>query len=306
MRFRWQFLITKRSVLPLIRYASDEQEHHVAEAYDNIAQVFDVSDDERQDLLPSGQDKIFSNRVRWSLFYLKKAGLLESPRRSYFKITEAGLSALQKQPATIDVQFLKQYPEFLEFLRGKPKDKGTTILGADSGVQTPDELLENAYQESRRSLAQELLATVKGCSPQFFEKLVVDLLLKMDYGGSRKDAGEAVGKSGDGGIDGVIKEDPLGLGVLYLQAKRWEASVGSPEIQKFVGALHGKKARRGVFISTSTFTNEALNYAKNIEDKVVLIDGDALAQLMIDHDVGVSKVAEYDVKKIDSDYFTEE
>jgi restriction system protein len=293
-------------MLPLIRYASDEQEHHVAEAYDNIAQVFDVSDDERQDLLPSGQDKIFSNRVRWSLFYLKKAGLLESPRRSYFRITAAELHALQKQPATIDVQFLKQCPEFLEFLRGKPKDKGTIIQGTDSGVQTPDEVLEDAYQESRRSLAQELLATVKACSPQFFEKLVVDLLLKMDYGGSRKDAGEAVGKSGDGGIDGIIKEDPLGLGVLYLQAKRWEASVGSPEIQKFVGALHGKKARRGVFISTSTFTSEALNYAKNIEDKVVLIDGDALAQLMIDHDVGVSKVAEYAVKKIDSDYFTED
>lgn len=244
--------------------------------------------------------------MRWSLFYLKKAGLLESPRRSYFKITEAGLNAVQLQPAAIDVQFLKQYPGFLEFLKGKPKDKGQTIQRADSGVQTPDEQLEDAYQESRRSLTLELLTMVKACSPEFFEKVVVELLLKMGYGGSRKDAGEAVGKSGDGGIDGIIKEDPLGLGVLYLQAKRWEASVGSPEIQKFVGALHGKKAKRGVFISTSTFTSEALRYVKSIDDKIVLIDGDTLAQLMIDHNVGVSKVAEYDLKKIDTDYFTEE
>ena len=293
-------------MLPLIRYASDEQEHHVAEAYDYVAQFFNVSDSERQDILPSGQDKTFSNRVRWSLFYLKKARLLESPRRSYFKITEAGLNALNKQPATIDVQFLKQYPEFVEFFKGKPKDKSKTIQGADAVVQTPDEQLEDAYQESLRSLNQELLTTVKACSPEFFEKLVVELLLRMGYGGSRKDAGEAVGKSGDGGIDGIIKEDPLGLGVLYLQAKRWEASVGSPEIQKFVGALHGKKAKRGVFITTSKFTSEALNYVKKIDDNVVLIDGETLAQLMIDHNVGVSKVAEYYVKKIDSDYFTED
>jgi len=201
---------------------------------------------------------------------------------------------------------LKQYPGFLEFLKGKPKDKSQTIQGADSGVQTPDEQLEDAYQESLRSLNQELLTTVKACSPEFFEKLVVELLLRMGYGGSRKDAGEAVGKSGDGGIDGIIKEDPIGLGVLYLQAKRWEASVGSPEIQKFVGALHGKKAKRGVFITTSKFTSEALNYVKKIDDNVVLIDGETLAQLMIDHNVGVSKVAEYYVKKIDSDYFTED
>jgi restriction system protein len=216
------------------------------------------------------------------------------------------LEVLRKEPPVIDFQFLRQYPEFEDFWTAKPKDKGATTNGADSGTDTPDESLESAYQKSRRSLSQELLAQVKACSPQFFEKLVVDLLVKMGYGGSIKDAGEAVGKSGDGGIDGVIKQDPLGLGVLYVQAKRWEASVGSPEIQKFVGALHGKHAKQGVFITAGTFTGDARRFVSNIDDKIVLIAGDQLAQLMTDHDVGVSKVAEYEVKRVDSDYFIEE
>ncbi|MGZ4885729.1 MAG: restriction endonuclease [Halobacteriota archaeon] len=293
-------------MLPLLRYAADNQEHLVSDAYDQMAAVFNVTEQQRRELQPSGKDEIFSNRMRWALLYLKKAGLLESTRWSFFKITKAGLQALEQNPPQIDVQFLRRYPSFVEFEQQKAKRKDESQIVPKLDVQTPDESLEYAYQELRSNLAQELLIKVKGVSPRFFERLVVDLLVKMGYGGSIKDAGEAVGKTSDGGIDGIIKEDILGLGVLYIQAKRWEGVVGSPEIHKFVGALHGKHARRGVFITTSTFSHEALKYASGIDDKVVLVDGDELAHLMIDNNVGVSKVANYEIKKVDSDYFSEE
>jgi len=294
-------------MFPLLEYSADEQEHATSEAYDYIASVFKVSTQERRELLPSGYEAIFDNRVRWGLFYLKKAGLLESTRRSFFRITEDGVNALKASPNTIDVKFLKQYPRFVEFLKRKKEDKTEgEIESAIATDQTPVEVMENAYQDLRLNLARELLDKLKTCSPSFFERIVVNLLVEMGYGGSVKDAAQALGKSGDDGIDGTIKEDPLGLDVVYVQAKRWEATVSRPEIQKFVGALHGQRARRGVFITTADFSRGAAEYASQIEDKVILINGDTLAQLMIDHGIGVSKVVEYEIKQVDSDFFTEE
>jgi restriction system protein len=294
-------------MLPLLQYAADKQEHAVSETYDYVASVFNVSTQDRSELLPSGYEAIFDNRVRWGLFYLKKAGLLESSKRSFFRITEDGLTALNKHPNSIDVKFLKQYPKFVEFMERKREDKAEgeaeSMVATD---QTPVESMENAYQQLRLNLARELLDRLKACSPSFFERIVVKLLVAMGYGGSIKDAGQALGKSGDEGIDGTIKEDPLGLDVVYVQAKRWEATVGRPEIQKFVGALHGQRARRGVFITTADFSREAVAYASQIEDRVVLINGETLAQLMIDHGIGVSRVVEYQVKQVDLDYFIEE
>lgn len=204
-------------------------------------------------------------------------------------------------PKSINVKFLEQFPEFIEFrkLRYNEEEK-------ENIIQTPQESLEYGYQNIRRNLSQELIALVKQYSPDFFEKLVIDLLLKMGYGGSLKDAGKAIGQRGDGGIDGIIKEDKLGLDIIYIQAKRWEGGVGRPEIHKFVGALQGQKARKGIFITTSNFSKEALDYVAKIDTKIILIDGEQLAQLMIDYDVGVSRLTTYEIKKIDSDYFSEE
>ena len=238
----------------------------------------------------------------------KKAGLVESTKRSYFKITELGLEILKKNPTEINIKFLEQFPQFIEF-RKKRDDvdevEEHSELKNDTS-KTPQEMLEYGYQKIKKDLAQEVVDIVKSCSPHFFEKLVIELLLKMGYGGSLKDAGKAIGQSGDGGIDGIIKEDKLGLDVIYIQAKRWEAVVGRPEIHKFVGALVGQRAKKGVFITTSGFTREAQEYAETIEQKVILIDGDNLAQLMIENNIGVSSVNSYEIKKIDSDYFVEE
>jgi restriction system protein len=198
---------------------------------------------------------------------------------------------------------LKQFPEFVQFRSTKHTDGGQPPDHGDQ--QTPEEMLESAYQRFRGELAAELLSRVKNASPAFFERLVVELLLKMGYGGSRKEAGEAIGRAGDEGIDGIINEDRLGLDVIYVQAKRWEGSVGRPEIQRFVGALHGKRAKKGVFITTGSFSSEAREYVARIDPKVVLIDGDQLSELMIDCNVGLSPVAAYETKQIDSDYFEE-
>lgn len=294
-------------MLPLLRFTADQQEHSLREAIENLAQTFQLSEQERKELLPSEQQTTFDNRVSWTSTHLKKAGLLESTRRSFFKITQRGLDVLTQNPPRIDVKFLGQFPEFVEFRGGAKKDKEaiSEITVDGNSQQTPQELLEYSYQKIRQDLAQDLLNRVKSSSPSFFERLVVELLVKMGYGGSRKDAGKAVGKAGDGGIDGIINEDRLGLDVIYIQAKKWEGAVGSPEIQKFVGALSGKHATKGVFITTSSFAEPAKNYASTIGSRIVLIDGQQLAQLMIDYDVGVAKVASYEIKKLDFDYFTD-
>ncbi len=293
-------------MLPLLKLASDEKEHYIREAIDKLAETLHISEGERKELLPSGKQAVFDNRAGWARTYMAKAGLLENTRRGYFRITQRGLEVLQQNPAEINTDFLSQFPEFREFKSIRKSESDEKDESEELANKTPEEILELAYQKMRDDLTDKLLNTIKTCSPSFFERLVIDLLLNMGYGGTRKDAGKAIGKTGDGGIDGIIKEDRFGLDIIYIQAKRWEASVGRPEIQKFAGALQGQRARKGIFITTSNFTKEAEQYVSNIDSKIILIDGDYLAQLMIDHNVGVHTSSSYEIKGIDSDYFTEE
>jgi restriction system protein len=289
-------------MLPLLRVAADEQEHAVAEVVQELAEQFRLTLDDRKQLLPSGRQAAFDNRVGWARTYLAKAGLLESTGRGRFHITRRGLDVLTSSPDAINIGFLKQFPEFVEFQSASRKAESQP----PTELETPEELLEVSYQNLRLSLAQELLERVKKCSPQFFEHLVVDLLVAMGYGGSRKDAGQAVGQSGDGGIDGIIKEDKLGLDIVYLQAKRWEAVVGRPIVQAFAGSLEGQRARKGVLITTSQFTADAKDYVTRIEKKIILIGGQELVELMMEHGVGVTTVANYEIKKADMDYFADD
>ena len=297
-------------MLPVLKLAADGGEHKFSHAVELLAGEFSLSTKERNELLPSGSQAVFNNRVGWARSYLKQAGLLSSPKRGFFTLTPKGAALLAKNPERVDIPILEQYPEFLEF-RNRKKDKGenekpeeTSVVSASS--QTPEDALASAYSTLRKDLESEILSSVREASPSFFERLVVDLLVRMGYGGNRQDAGKALGKSGDGGIDGIINEDRLGLDVIFIQAKRWEGTVGRPEIQKFAGALQGQRARKGVFITTSSFTKEAQEYASLIESKIILIDGDHLSRLMAEHNVGVSTVGQYEVKKLDSDYFNEE
>jgi len=291
-------------MLPLLKLMSDGNIRPLAVLRESLSNVFELSNDERVELLPSGTQPVFHNRVAWATIYLHKAVLLERPKRGHYKITERGLSAFEEDPKKIDIKFLQKFSEFLEFRNTKKKEPPTN--GNDPPEINPAEALENAYQEIQKTLAFDLLQITKDCTPAFFERLVIDVLIKMGYGGSRREAGQAMGKSGDGGIDGIIKEDKLGLDIIYIQAKRWEGTVGRPEIQKFAGALQGQRARKGIFITTSSFTKDALKYVLNIESKIILIDGQRLAELMIENNVGVSSISTYEIKKIDSDYFFDE
>ena len=297
-------------MLPLLKLVADKQEHKYRDLIENLATEFQVTEDERKELLASGNQAIFDNRVGWAKTYLKKSGLLDSPKRATFVITELGLQTLKKNPNRIDAKYLKQFPAFLEFQKASRNDNDTEeeIVSVETNQQTPEENLDKAYQRIRKSLASELLNKVVELSPTFFERLVVELLVKMGYGGSIKDAGKAIGKSGDEGIDGTIKEDKLGLDIIYIQAKRWKPGnvVGRPELHKFVGALAGQGAKKGIFITTSNFTKEASEYTPKNETKIVLIDGEQLAQLMIDYNLGCTSQQIYELKKIDSDYFDEE
>jgi restriction system protein len=248
----------------------------------------------------------FQNRVGWAKTYMKKAALLEDVGHRRFRITERGREVLAGNPPGISIEFLGRFPEFLEFKTRRQVPDAKAEPEVLTHTETPDEAIDAVFQDLRRKLAEDLLDRVKSCSPRFFEGLVVDLLLAMGYGGSRKDAGQAVGQTADGGIDGIIKEDRLGLDVVYIQAKRWEATVGRPVVQAFAGSLEGQRARKGVLITTSEFSRDAIEYVSRIEKKIVLIDGATLAQLMIDHGVGVSEVTNYVVKRVDLDYFSEE
>ncbi|MBI5908533.1 MAG: restriction endonuclease [Betaproteobacteria bacterium] len=296
-------------MLPLLRYAADSQEHQLKDAAQRLAQDFKLTSEEVSEFLPSGQQPVFINRIGWARTYLKKAGLLISPRRGYFQITDRGRAVVQESPREINVKYLERFPEFLEFRTGRKEgsveDSSSQPDIEQTPSQTPHEALETAYERLRLELAGEILQTLKASDPVLFENIVVELLVKMGYGGSRKDAGKAIGRSGDEGIDGIIKEDHLGLDSIYIQAKRWEATIGRPEIQKFAGALQGQRARKGIFITTSDFSKEASEYVSRIDSKIVLIDGKTLARLMIDFGVGVTTVAAYEVKKLDSDYFAE-
>lgn len=293
---------------PFLEYTADGRVYSKQDVATELAQKFELTPEEIAEVLPSGRQARFDNRVAWAKSFLSKACAIESTGRNRFRITPRGLSLLAAGPGRIDNRTLSQFPEFQEF-RGQP-DNASEIeppaknpLLAEAQAQTPEEQLEAAYQTIREQLAQALIAQVMQCSPAFFEQLVVDLLLAMGYGGSRRDAGQAVGKTADGGIDGIIKEDRLGLDAVYIQAKRWEGTVGSPVVRDFVGSLVGHSANKGVLITTSRFTKDAVDYAQRIPQKVVLIDGPMLSGLMVDFGVGVSDVAAYAVKRLDADYF---
>jgi len=290
-------------MLPLLRFVADGKEHSLPEATDALRYHFKVSDNDMRETVSSGAP-VFSSRVGWAKTYLKQAGLLDQPKRGIFVITEQGKSLLAENPTKIDVKLLGRYPQFLAF-RSRKNRGGSQDESLDTSPETPEELLARAYQALRDELEQELLDTVKKASPSFFERLVVDLLVRMGYGGSRQEAGRAIGRSGDEGIDGIINEDKLGLDVIYIQAKRWENVVGRPEIQKFAGALMGQGAGKGIFITTSYFSKEAVDYAAKVNQRIILIDGSMLASLMVDAGVGVTPREIYKVKRIDLDYFEE-
>ena len=299
---------------PVVQLAADGNEHSSQDALKQITADFGLTEDELRTLLPSGSP-VFNNRFHWARTHLKQAGLITYTRRGYYKITPRGQKALRECPDRIDMHYLKHFPEYMEFIRPRSAVTGSlsnhgSATGEPSPLEerkTPEELIAEGATALRRDLSQDLLSKILECSPTFFEGLVVELLVKMGYGGSRADAGERLGRAGDNGIDGLIKEDRLGLDVIYLQAKRWaDKSVGRPDIQQFVGALQGQRARKGIFITTSTFSEEARHYAGGIESKVVLIDGQRLAELMIDFEVGVTTVSNYQIKRIDSDYFNDD
>jgi restriction system protein len=292
-------------MLPLLGIAAGANSDGVklSVAADQLAERFSLSENERTELLPSGGTFKFSSRVSWARTYLQKAGLLEAPRRGYFCITPRGVTILKSAPDKIDNKLLSQFDEFRAF-QGKKKNARSET---DAEIkETPIESIAMYYDQIRETLASELLDRVKKCSPQFFERLVIQVLLKMGYGGSLKDAGSALGRTGDGGVDGVIREDKLGLDNIYIQAKRWtDKPVGSPDLDQFSGALSKKKAVKGIFITTSAFTRDAQMSLKDYSSRIVLIDGPQLAKYMIDYGVGVSVMDVFELKKIDSDFFEE-
>jgi len=292
-------------MLPLLKFLSDGKEHNLPDATKAISDEYNLSPEERQQLLPSGQQTVIRNRLGWARTYMAKAGLIKSTRRAFWQITSRGKDILSTNPDRIDVHFLQQFPEFVQFKDlHHEKEQEPTTKHADE--YNPEEALDRAHQRLRENLESDLLQQVKAASAAFFENLVVQLLVRMGYGGNLQDAGRAVGQSGDGGIDGIIKEDQLGLDVIYIQAKRWENTVGRPEIQKFAGALQGHRARKGVFITTSDFSKDAVDYVERIDSKIVLIDGESLAKFMVERNVGVSTTQTIEVKRIDQDYFIEE
>jgi restriction system protein len=298
-------------MLPLLQLFSDGKQWSLSKTVQKMAEHFNISEEELQQPLKTRGQTVFANRVSWAKCYLKQAQLISYPSRGVYAIAPRGQEVLKNPPTRIDIPFLMQFAEFREF-RGKSapaqQDVGAPALPEPQQCveQTPQESIEKAYENITAMLESELLTQIMGCSAAFFESLVIDLLLAMGYGGSRAEAGQVVGRSGDGGIDGIIKEDRLGLDVIYVQAKRWSGSVGSPEIQKFAGALLGQSAKKGIFITTSHFTPEAKQYAASLQNTIVLIDGLALTKYMIEHCVGVDTAHTYVIKKIDYDYFNEE
>ncbi len=292
-------------IKPFLVYLADKQEHTIRDIEQGLASEFKLTEDELARVTPSARMGIFNNRVGWASTYLRKAGLIERPKRAIYKITDDGGKVLASNPEIIDPGFLRKFPSFQEFQDGEDESKEIVKI-PETSESTPEEIMESGYESIIKELQSELLTTIKSQSPSFFERVVVDLLLKMGYGGSRQDAGQAIGKTGDEGIDGIINEDKLGLDSIYIQAKRWEGSVGRPAIMEFVGALAAKHAKKGIFITTSKFTAEAITYVKTLDVKVILIDGDQLSKYMTDHNVGVQTVATYEIKKIDIDYFIDE
>lgn len=296
-------------MLPVLQYVADGKEHPLREITAHMAESFKLTAEEREQRLPSGQSTYIQNRTGWAKTYLKKAGLLASPKRGLIQITDRGREVLSKNPQRIDGAFLEQFPEFNGFrARSASQQESNSVEEEAIERQTPEETIERSYMALRSQLADELLEQIKGCSPDFFERLVVDVIVAMGYGGTQRDAARATQRSNDGGIDGIIKQDRLGLDTIYIQAKKWDESrpIHRPEIQKFAGALQGVRAKKGIFITTSSFSDGAREYVANIDTKIVLLDGTELAQLMIDHGIGVTPHQTYEIKRLDSDYFSDD
>lgn len=292
-------------MLHVLRTAGDGAEYVFSDAIQRVSAALGLTEEDQQVMLPSGTQSRVYNRFCWAVTYLQKAGLLLKTGRGRFRISDEGKRVLAENPPAITYKYLLQFPGFEAFWNPAKRDEGLTGVTTNGDTATPEERLEAAHKELTESLASELLERVKGCSPRFFEHLVIDLLVQMGYGGSRADAAQVVGKAGDGGIDGTIKEDKLGLDTIYVQAKRWEGSVGRKEIQAFAGSLEGERATKGVFITTSCFSSEAMEYVRRIGRRIVLIDGDRLALLMIEHNVGCAEQQAFILKRVDNDYFEE-
>lgn len=295
---------------PILEHHEDGADHERAPLRNALADRFNLTGQERAELLPSGRQRRFDNRLAWALTYLVHAGLLERPKRGVTRLTGRGPQVLAAYPDRVDMTVLEQFEDYRQFRGGTyetEEEPTPTIEATDTGGGTPEETLEASFAVLNDALAKELQDKLTQSSPQFFEQVVVDVLVAMGYGGTRREAGERLGQSGDAGIDGVIREDTLGLDAIYLQAKRWDPSrpVGRPDVQGFVGALHGVRASKGVFITTSRFTVDAHDYAESVTPRVVLVDGRQLAHLMIQHGVGVTTRQQYELKRVDEDYFLE-
>lgn len=302
------------AMLPVLKLLGDGVTQHRRALAESVADHFALTPDERAKLLPSGKAPVIRSRTGWALSYMKQAGLVSAPRRGWYQITPIGEQVLSASPEHLDNEYLLRYEGFQDFRSRSRGAPGTVVAADDANAEEavfssqavpPDEELDRAYSRLRSAVETELADTIKTVTPAFFEEVVIDLLVRMGYGGNRAEAARAIGRTGDGGIDGVIDEDRLGLDSIYVQAKRWESSVGRPEIQKFAGALQGQRATKGIFITTSAFTREAEEYAQRIGTRIVLIDGRRLASLMFEHDVGVSPKRTYVVKDVDGDYFEE-
>jgi len=301
-------------MLPALEVFADGAEHTSREVRDRLAEVFHLSDADLEELLPSGTQPAFQNRIHWALWYLQKCGLTQRLRRGVQRITDRGRQVLAKKPARVDLKLLSQFPEYRTIHRkGSTAQDGSaepdvpaTGSVAAATLETPDALLARAWGEHREALEDDLLQRLLAVSPRRFESVVIELLVAMGYGGSFADAAQRVGRSGDGGIDGIINEDRLGLDTVYVQAKRWQGTVGRPEIQKFAGSLQGVRAKKGIFITTSEFSREAEEFAKMIDTRIVLIDGRTLVRFLFEFNQGVRKQGEYTVKKIDEEFFDDD
>lgn len=291
-------------MLPALRVLSRISPATTAQVRAELAAEFLLTESDLAELVPSGRQTTFANRVAWAYSYLKQAALISSPRRGTYEITRRGREILAENPVRIDISYLSRFPEFQAFRQLSNETQAEPAApAATSTILTPDEQIRAGYRRLREALAAQLLERTQRISPASFERLVVDVLVGLGYGGSRRDAAEVVGGGGDEGIDGIIKEDRLGLDSIYVQAKRWQGTVGRPEIQRFAGALQGQRARKGIFITTSTFSADAVSYARGLQTNIVLIDGRQLADLMIDAGVGVSPAEEIRILRADEDYF---
>jgi restriction system protein len=292
-------------MVPILKFLSDQNEHKTSEIVAHISDAFELTDEERRQLIPSGRAKLISNRVGWACTYLRKAGLIQSRRRGINQITDEGMSVVQQNPTKIDSNFLSQYEAFQNFKLVTKSSGESSVPSQDSSEEkTPEEIIGLQAELVQDSLQKDLLEQVSEMEPELFEQLVIDLLIAMGYGGSAQEAGRAIGQTNDGGIDGIINEDVLGLDTIYVQAKRWSNAVPVKEVRDFAGALLSKRSNKGVFITTSSFPKSAEEFVSSIDRRITLIDGDTLARLMIKYNLGVSIKETIELKEIDSDYFT--